>query len=63
MCMEKQQEEFNFSEDEIETVYEYLSIYYDDLSEEQQNAWDIVLKMIDPNYVDYSQEKINNNEE
>jgi len=52
--MSMQQE--NLSETQIEAIYKYLSISYDEMSEDEQKMWVLLLSIHDPEFEDTGEE-------
>ena len=48
--MSMQQE--NLSETQINAIYKYLSISYDEMNEDEQKMWVLLLSLYDPEFDD-----------
>lgn len=52
--MSMQQEKI--SEDQLNAIYKYLSISYDEMTEDEQKMWVLLLSLHDPEFEDSGEE-------
>ena len=46
----------NISEDQLDAIYKYLSISFDEMSDTEQKMWTLLLAMHDPEFDDIQEE-------
>lgn len=52
--MSMQQEKI--SDEQLDAIYKYLAIQFDEMSDEEQKMWTLLLSMCDPEFDDISNE-------
>ena len=45
-----EQQEIKLKESEIQAMYAYLALSYDSMSKEEQNDWNLLMEILDPEY-------------
>ena len=45
-----EQQELKLKESQLQALYAYLALSYDSMTKEEQNDWNILLEIIDPEY-------------
>jgi len=45
------------SEEQLDAIYKYLAIQFDEMTDEEQKMWTILLSIHDPEFDDYDETK------
>ena len=56
----KEEEKIEITEEQLDAIYKYLAILYDDMSDEEKLMWISILEQYDPEFEDMEDENDDN---